>query len=48
MAKSTPKCLEKTILYYIFDIFLSEVPLGGRFGSFGGHFKAKNYQILPV
>ena len=48
MAKSKPKCREKTILLYIYDTSLSEVPFGGHFGSFGGHFRAKNGQILPV
>ena len=48
MAKSKPKCCEKTILLYIYDTSLSEVPFGGHFGSFGGHFRAKNGQILPV
>ena len=48
MAKSTPKCLVKTIFLYIHDISLSEVLLGSHFGSFGGHFRAKNGQILPV
>ena len=48
MAKSKPKCREKTILLYIYDTSLSEVPFGGHFGSFGGHFRAKNDQILPV
>ena len=48
MAKSKPKCCEKTILLYIYDTSLSEVPFGGHFGSFGGHFRAKNGQILTV
>ena len=48
MAKSKPNCREKTILLYIYDTSLSEVPFGGHFGSFGGHFRAKNGQILPV
>ena len=48
MAKSKPKCREKTILLYIYDTSLSEVPFGGHFGPLGGHFWAKKGQILPV
>ena len=48
MAKSKPKCCEKTILLYIYDTSLSEVPFGGHFGPLGGHFRAKKGQILPL